>query len=70
MNLRTRIMILGGVLGALLGVGVAYLYLKSIPIQVDEKGQEILPPVQPSKALAAALGVLTAVKQIIGMGRP
>lgn len=69
MNLRTRVMIIGGVIGALLGVGVAYLYLKSVPIRVDEEGREKLPPVQPGKALTAALGLLTAVKQIVGMGR-
>ncbi len=70
MNLRLRIMITGGVLGALFGVGVAYLYLKSSAIQVDEEGREKLPPIQPGKALTATLGLLTAVKQIIGMGRP
>jgi hypothetical protein len=69
MNLRTRVMIIGGVVGALLGVGAAYLYLKSTPIEVDEEGRERLPPMQPAKALTAGLGVLTAVKQITGMGR-
>ncbi len=70
MNLRTRVMIVGGLLGALLGVGAAYLYLQSTPVDVDEEGQEKLPSVQPGKAITASLGILTAVKQIIGMGRP
>jgi hypothetical protein len=68
-NLRTRVMIIGGVLGALLGVGAAYLYLQSTPLEVDRDGQERLPSVQPGKAITATLGVLTAVKQIVGLGR-
>ena len=70
MNLRTRVMIIGGVMGALLGVGAAYLYLQSTPVEVDEEGQEQLPSVQPGKAITATLGLLTAIKQIVGLGRP
>ena len=70
MNLRTRIMIVGGVLGALVGVGAAYLYLQSAPVDVNEEGEERLPSVQPSKAITASLGVLTAIKQIVGLGQP
>ena len=70
MNLRTRIMIGGGVLGALLGVSAAYLYMRSVPIEVDEEGRPRLPAVQPGKALAVSLGVLTVLKQITGLGQP
>jgi len=70
MNLRTRLMVVGGVLGALLGVSAAYLYMRSVPIEVDEEGRERLPAVQPGKALAVGLGVMTVLKQITGMGQP
>ncbi len=69
MNLRTKVLLFGGVLGALIGVGVAYLYLQSAPIQVDEEGREHLPSIQPSEAIKATLGVLTAIRQIISLGR-
>jgi hypothetical protein len=69
MNLRTRIMIVGGVVGALLGVGAAYLYLQSAGIEVDEEGNERLPAVQPGKALTLGLGVMTLLRQIAGMGQ-
>ena len=69
MNLRTRVMIVGGVLGALVGVGAAYLYLQSTPVEVDEEGSEQLPSVQPGRAITASLGILTAVKQIVGLGK-
>jgi hypothetical protein len=55
MNVRQRIMVIGGIAGALLGVSAAYLYLRSIPIEVDEEGQERLPSIQPGKALAVSL---------------
>lgn len=70
MNLRAKVLIVGGVLGALVGVGVAYLYLQSAPVEVDEEGRERLPAPQPGKAITAGLGVLTAVKQIVAMSRP
>ena len=69
MNLRTRVMIIGGVVGALLGVGAAYLYLQSTSIEVDEEGRERLPAVQPGKALTASVGVLTTLKQVAGMSK-
>ena len=69
MNLKTRVMVIGGVLGALLGVGAAYLYMRSIPIEEGEEGRQRLPAIQPSKALAVSLGVLTVLKQIAGLGQ-
>ena len=68
MNLRMRVMIIGGVVGALLGVGAAYLYLQS-GVEVDEEGNERLPSVQPAKALTLGLGVMTLLRQIAGLKR-
>ncbi len=70
MNLRTRVMIICGVVGALLGVSAAHLYLRSVPVGVDEEGRERLPSIQPSQALAVSLGVLTVLRQITGLGQP
>ena len=68
MNLRMRVLVIGSVLGALLGVGAAYLYLQSVRFEVDEHGQERLPSIQPGRALAVGLGTLTVLKQITGIG--
>lgn len=70
MNLRTRVLLLGGIIGALLGVGAAYLYLRSAPIQVDESGKEHLPAIPPGEAIKVGLGILTAIRQIVGLGQP
>jgi hypothetical protein len=69
MNLKTRVMIIGGIVGALLGVGAAYLYLQSTGVEVDEEGNERLAAVQPAKALTLGLGVMTLLRQIAGLGR-
>ncbi|MBN1955519.1 MAG: hypothetical protein JW900_10785 [Anaerolineae bacterium] len=69
MNLRTRILVFGGVLGAFLGVGAAYLYLRSTPIEIDGEGNEQLPEVQPMDAIKVSLGVLSAVRGIVGLSQ-
>jgi hypothetical protein len=69
MSLKTRVMIVGGIVGALLGVGAAYVYLQSADVKVDEEGNEQLPAVQPAKALTIGLAVMTLLRQIAGMGK-
>ena len=70
MNLRTRVMIIGGCIGGLIGVLAAYLYLRSVPVDADgEEGAE-LPSVQPGDAIKLSLGVLTVLRQIAGLGEP
>jgi hypothetical protein len=70
MNVRTRVMIIGGVVGALLGVSAAHLYLRSVAVDVDDEGRERLPTVQPGQALGVSLGVLTVLRQITSLGQP
>ena len=69
MNLRTKVMLFGGVIGALLGVGAAYLYLREADVETAEAGGVKLPSVQPGDALKVSRGVLTAVRGIVGLGR-
>ena len=69
MRMKNRVMIFGGIIGALLGVSAAYLFLKSNPPKVGEEGEERLPTVQPAKALAIGLAVLGVLKQISGMNQ-
>jgi hypothetical protein len=70
MTLKSRVVLAGGIGGALVGALAAYLYLKSIPEEGGEGGGlERLPPVQPGKAISVTLGVLTVIKQITGLGQ-
>lgn len=68
MNLKRRVLVIGGVLGALVGVVAAGLYLRSTPVEVSDTGDEKLPSVSPGSALALGLGVLSILKQIVGLG--
>ncbi len=70
MNVRTRVMIIGGVVGSLIGVSAAYLYLRSVAADVDDEGRERLPSIQPRQALGVTLGVLTVLRQITSLGQP
>jgi hypothetical protein len=58
--------LIGGALGALLGVTAAHLYLRAA---LDEGDGEKLPTVQPGDALKVTLGVLTAIRGIVGLGQ-
>jgi hypothetical protein len=69
MKAQTRVMVIGGILGALVGVGAAYLYLRSDPVEVDEEGEEKLPSVEPGDAIKLSLGVLGVLRQIAGLGQ-
>ena len=69
MNLRTKTLLLGGIAGALLGVGAAYLFLREAEARADG-GDPQLPAVQPGDALKVTLGVLTAIRGIVNLGRP
>ena len=69
MDLERRVMVIGGVLGALLGVGAAYLYMRSVRVEEDNEGNKQLPSVQPGDAIKVTLGVLGVLKQIAGLGQ-
>ncbi len=63
MNLRTRVLIVGGIIGAALGVAGGLLYWNS-NLTVDAKGEEQLEMPTPSSALQLGLGVITVLRQI------
>jgi hypothetical protein len=68
MNLRTRVTIIGAIVGGLVGVLAARLYLRSVSIEASEEGDSQLPAVQPSDAIKLSLGILAVLRQIAGMG--
>ncbi|MGD1992398.1 MAG: hypothetical protein PVI59_04315 [Anaerolineae bacterium] len=71
MKLRNRVLILGGALGALVGVAAAHLYLRTALGEEGEDEEDVkLPRVQPGDALKVVLGVLAAVRGIVGLGQP
>jgi hypothetical protein len=61
-------LVIGGVIGGLVGVLAAHLYLRSVPVEAGDEGEAELPSVQPGDAIKLSLGILTVLRQIAGMG--
>ena len=61
-NWRTRAYLSGGLIGALLGVGVAYIY-----VNAAEKSGEARPELPPSEAVGIGLALLAVLRQIATM---
>ena len=64
---KTKLMIFGGVLGALVGAGGAYLYVRSV--EAEQGGTALSPrPVKPTAAVSVGLAVLGLLRQIANLG--
>ena len=65
---RTRLMLLGGIAGALFGVSAAYLYVRSV--EAEQGGAALAPrPVKPTAAVSVGLSLLGLLRQIAGLGQ-
>ncbi len=59
---RQRAFIIGGVVGALLGLGAAYIYVNS----ADEAGER--PELKPGSAVTIGLSLLGLLRQVAAIG--
>jgi hypothetical protein len=72
MKVQQKVLIIGGVAGALIGLGAAFLYLKANEgrIAAVEAGEaESLTRVKPGEALSIGLTVIGLLRQIVGLGQ-
>ncbi len=67
MNLRTRVMLIGGFVGGLVGVLAAQLYLRSVEEELDEEGDADLPSLEPGDVIKLVLSVLGTLKLITSL---
>jgi len=65
MNIKTRVLVIGGVLGAAFGVLGAWLYLKANPVEVGAEGEEQIVLPSAGHALKWSLGALGLLRQIV-----
>ena len=73
MKFQHKMLLLGGIAGALVGLAAAYLYVKSNEGQIAavEAGEaESVPKVSPREALGVGLSVVNLIRQIVGLGQP
>ncbi len=59
---KTKAVIVGGVVGALVGAGAAYLYVRNL----EEAGEE--PKLETRDAMTIGMSLVTLVRQIANMG--
>ena len=72
MKFEQKVLLIGGVAGALLGVAAAYLYVKNNQDQVaavNEGRTEMVAKVTPREALGVGMSLVALLRQIVGLGQ-
>lgn len=70
MNLRTRVTMIGGVVGALIGVLAAQLYLRSAEGEPGGEGEADLPALEARDLIKLTLSVLGTLKLVDSLKQP
>jgi hypothetical protein len=67
MDWKAKLLLFGGIAGALVGVGAAYLYMRSV--EAEQDGTALSPRrVKPSAMVSVGLSVLGLLRQIANLG--
>lgn len=72
MKFEQKVLLIGGVAGALIGVAAAYLYVKNNEEQVaavKEGRSERMAKVSPREALGVGMSLVALIRQIVGLGQ-
>ena len=64
-DVRTRVLAVGAVLGLVFGIVAAQLYLNVTPVEMSQEGQEQIVAPTPGRMLKFGLGALTLLRQIV-----
>lgn len=72
MKFEQKVLLIGGIAGALLGVAAAYLYVKNNEDQVvarNEGRTELIAKVSPGEALGLGASMVALLRQIVRLGQ-
>jgi len=72
MKLEQKLLLAGGIAGALIGVAAAFLYIKSNEGQIaaaKEGEEEAMNQVSPGEAMTVGLSLLGLLRQISNLGQ-
>ena len=73
MKYQQKLLIAGGLAGALIGLAAAFLYIKSNENQINamEEGEtEAMGKVSPGEAMTVGLSLIGLLRQIVNLGQP
>lgn len=70
MNQRTRVMVIGGLVGGVIGVLAAHLYLRSAERTLEEGEAVDLPSLEPGDLIKLALNLLGTLRLVSGLKQP
>lgn len=70
METRTRVLIVGGALGGLVGVLAAHLYVRATERRLGDERAESLPSFEPSDLIKLTLSVLGVLRLVDRLAKP
>lgn len=68
MNWKTRVTIIGGVSGLLIGLAAAMLYIRTVQMEQGSNSRVTLPALNTSDVLPVLITAIGLVRTIAGMG--
>ncbi len=68
MNWKTRVLLVGGFLGVLVGIISGFLYIRTIQSEQGDREDVILPEVTPKDALPILVTAVGLVRTVAGLG--
>jgi len=72
MKFEQKVLLFGGIAGALIGIAAAYLYVRNNEDRVaaiDEGRTEMVAKVSPREALGVGISLVSLLRQIVGLGQ-
>ena len=72
MKFEQKMLLFGGIVGALIGVAAAYLYVRNNEDRVaaiNEGRTEMVAKVSPREALGVGISIVSLLRQIVGLGQ-
>jgi hypothetical protein len=71
MKVKQKVLLVGGIAGALVGLIAAYLYIQSNETQIDaaEAGEGEMSKISPSEAMTLGLSLLGVLRLISNLGQ-
>jgi hypothetical protein len=72
MKFEQKVLLIGGIAGALIGVAAAYLYVRNNEdriVAVEEGRTDEVAKISPREALGVGMSLVSLVRQIVGLGQ-